>query len=131
VAEELFIIVYARPVLEPGIESHIPPRVNGCMENPTMKGGDAMHNETATQRNQIFTWRHNNLVKEVSLVGDFNQWIPTALSLVNGEFWISIHLAPGRYEYKFLVNGEWQNDSEALEFAGNEFGGTNSVLRVS
>jgi hypothetical protein len=87
-------------------------------------------NERAGQRNQIFTWRHSAPVKEVCLVGDFNHWSPMPMSIVNDEFWISLHLAPGRYEYKFLVNGQWRNDSDAVEFVENEFGSTNSVVHV-
>jgi 1,4-alpha-glucan branching enzyme len=89
-----------------------------------------MEPEKETQEGQIFTWRHSGPVEEVCLVGDFNHWNPMSMSAIGDEFRISLPLAPGRYEYKFLVNGQWRNDSDAVEFVTNEFGSTNSVLHV-
>jgi len=38
---------------------------------------------------------------------------------------------PGRYEYLFVVDGQWLPDPNAKESVANPFGGRNSVLRVS
>lgn len=46
----------------------------------------------------------------VMLVGDFNQWSMVANPMRRGEdgTWIaSLDLAPGRYEYKFMIDGCW------------------------
>lgn len=89
-----------------------------------------MKHKKEKERNHVFIWRHSGDAKEVCLAGDFNNWTPAPLPIVNDEFRISLRLAPGRYEYKFLVDGQWQNDSAAAESAPNEFGTTNSVVHV-
>ena len=89
-----------------------------------------MKHKKGTETDHVFIWRHSGHAKEVNLAGDFNDWIPAPMPIVNDEFRISLHLAPGRHEYKFLVDGQWCNDSAAAESAPNQFGTTNSVLHV-
>ncbi len=46
----------------------------------------------------------------VYLVGTFNDWDPLATPLVEanpGEWSVTLGLAPGTYEYKFVVDGVW------------------------
>lgn len=48
--------------------------------------------------------------KAVFLAGEFNDWDPTANPMLrgdDGEWTASLELAPGRYEHKFVVDGEW------------------------
>jgi 1,4-alpha-glucan branching enzyme len=70
---------------------------------------------------------------EVSLAGDFNNWNATAdLMKKNkkGTWKASVSLKPGRYEYRFIVDGNWINDPSCSECVPNEFGGVNCVLVV-
>lgn len=39
-------------------------------------------------------------------------------------------LAPGAYEYRFVVDGEWVTDPRSKETVANPFGGHNTILRV-
>ena len=67
----------------------------------------------------------------VSLAGDFNDWDKNCHILKkdsDGTWEIIIDLMPGRYEYRFLVDGEWQNDPNCTIFAPNPFGSENCVL---
>ena len=70
----------------------------------------------------------------VYVAGTFNNWDPTANPLKDnpdsGHCKATLHLHPGRYEYKFIVNGEWLSDPECAEWAPNGQGGMNSVLHV-
>jgi 1,4-alpha-glucan branching enzyme len=70
--------------------------------------------------------------KAVSVAGTFNDWNPAKAPLKrNGEGWnTSIALPRGRYEYRFVVDGEWLADPGARESVANPFGGYNSVLSV-
>lgn len=46
----------------------------------------------------------------VFLAGTFNAWAPNACPMKRAaeELWhVTLQLAPGTYEYKFLVDGEW------------------------
>lgn len=70
-----------------------------------------------------------------AVVGDFNNWNPKegALSkLKNGTFKGVFDLdKDATYEFKYLIDGEYINETEADSFKWNEFAGAeNSVLEV-
>jgi 1,4-alpha-glucan branching enzyme len=72
--------------------------------------------------------------QKVVVAGSFNDWNPgaTPLTDVGHGHWVKdLALAPGRYEYQFVVDGHWVPDSAATETVENPFGGLNSVLVVS
>ncbi len=71
--------------------------------------------------------------QSVFIAGDFNQWSLTSHPLkadANGTWRISFGLNPGRYEYRFIVDGEWQNDPACSSFVENPFGTSNSLKIV-
>jgi 1,4-alpha-glucan branching enzyme len=71
--------------------------------------------------------------QSVFIAGDFNQWNPSSHPLkadANGTWRISFSLIPGRYEYRFLVDREWQNDPCCSSFVENPFGSSNSLKIV-
>jgi 1,4-alpha-glucan branching enzyme len=71
--------------------------------------------------------------KSVCLSGDFNGWSSTSHCLDReGDQWtIEVLLAPGRYRYGFILDGEtWTSDPNALLQEDNGFGRKNSVLIV-
>ncbi len=71
--------------------------------------------------------------KHVSLSGDFNGWSPDATPMTrhdDGHWEATVHLAPGRYEYKFVRDGEWMPDLLARENVCNQHGTLNSVIEV-
>jgi 1,4-alpha-glucan branching enzyme len=68
----------------------------------------------------------------VSVAGEFNDWDPEAdpMSLSGGVWTITLGLDPGRYEYKFVVDGDWITDPANPEKVSDPYGGFNSVLTV-
>jgi 1,4-alpha-glucan branching enzyme len=71
--------------------------------------------------------------QSVSLAGDFCDWQTDRYQLKGDPkgLWIAkIMLPPGRYEYRFVVDGEWLNDPNCAERTPNQFGSENCVLRV-
>jgi 1,4-alpha-glucan branching enzyme len=70
--------------------------------------------------------------KTVSLAGTFNGWDlkRTPMRKEAAGWKTTLWLPPGRYEYRFVVDGEWINDPREMDSAPNEFGGTNSVIVV-
>jgi 1,4-alpha-glucan branching enzyme len=80
-----------------------------------------------------FVLRLAQPVKNVRVVGNFNAWDEKQGSMQkgkNGEWRKRLNLQPGRYEYKFVVDGEWQVDPDASESVQNQFGSENSVLQL-
>jgi 5'-AMP-activated protein kinase regulatory beta subunit len=75
----------------------------------------------------------NSDANEVFLVGSFNDWQQrtTGMTKQHGGKWSKeLLLKPGQYEYRFVVDGRWQDDPMATRFATNPFGSLNSVVEV-
>ena len=71
--------------------------------------------------------------KNAFIAGSFNQWDPYSHSLKKdkqGISKISLPLSPGRYEYRFFVDGQWQNDPHCSSFVENPFGTLNCLKIV-
>ena len=70
----------------------------------------------------------------VSLAGIFNDWDPVQLpmkySKAKNAYCCSLKLAPGSYEYKLVVDGEWLLDESTPNFVTNDFGTLNSVAVI-
>ena len=70
----------------------------------------------------------------VQIAGDFNNWQPdkTPMQKVgeSGVWQTEVNLPTGRYRYRLVVDGQWQQDpyNELTEL--NPFGGFNSVLEI-
>ncbi len=67
------------------------------------------------------------------VAGTFNGWDlkRTPMRKESGGWKTTLWLPPGRYEYRFVVDGEWMNDPNEQHSAPNGFGGTNSVMVVA
>ncbi len=72
--------------------------------------------------------------ESVQIAGDFNSWQPekTPMSKVgqSGVWQTKLNLPPGKYRYRLVVDGQWQQDpyNELTEL--NPFGSFNSVVDV-
>ncbi|MEK6283655.1 MAG: DUF3471 domain-containing protein [Acidobacteriota bacterium] len=68
----------------------------------------------------------------VALAGTFNDWNQSQLLFAReGDDWVSrIDLAPGKYTYKFIVDGDWILDPGNPNTEDDERGLTNSVVVV-
>ena len=71
--------------------------------------------------------------RSVAVAGTFNDWDAnrTPMSPSPAGAWqAAVWLPAGRYEYRFIVDGQWISDPGARECVQNTFGSTNSVLVV-
>jgi len=71
--------------------------------------------------------------KRVAVLGDFNEWSDTKHPMKKNENgdWQKIAMLPvGRYEYRFLVDGQWWNDPKNDQTCWNCFGTQNNILDV-
>jgi 1,4-alpha-glucan branching enzyme len=83
---------------------------------------------------------HSDTAKAVFLAGSFNNWSATATPMTrdnSGHWTVSLPLAPGGYEYKFVVDGEWccepgctYKEVHCPHCTMNEFGTMNRVVEV-
>ena len=80
----------------------------------------------------VFSFHHHD-AKSVALAGDFNSWNGSPFAKEANGFWsILIPVpAPGRYSYKFVVDGAWLEDPNNVVKIEDGFGGLNSVLHIA
>jgi 1,4-alpha-glucan branching enzyme len=71
--------------------------------------------------------------RAAQLAGDFTAWDASPLPMErnsDGLWQTQVSLSPGRHEYRFLVDGQWQNDPDCSACAENAFGSVNNVIEV-
>lgn len=71
--------------------------------------------------------------KKVSIGGSFNKWSASLMKAkkdTKGNWKAMMKLEPGRYEYKFFVDGHWQTDPNNCNCVTNSFGTQNSILCI-
>jgi hypothetical protein len=72
----------------------------------------------------------------VSVAGDFNGWAPAGIRLQDplgdGRWQALVPMAPGVYQYMFVVDGKiWVADPQAAESMDDGFGQRNSLMRIA
>jgi hypothetical protein len=71
--------------------------------------------------------------KQVFLCGEFNGWASDATPMKRddaGHWETTLALAPGRYEHKFIVDGDWKHDPLARVNVWSQNGTLNSAAQV-
>ncbi len=72
--------------------------------------------------------------QSVMVAGDFNGWKPEEAKMErvngNGVWRLKLPIQPGRYQYRLVVDGHWQQDPYNDKTEQNPFGEFNSVLEV-
>lgn len=87
---------------------------------------------TKTSANREVTFAvYEPRAEQVYVSGAFNGWQATPLTRRGNNDWkATVTLVPGRYEYKFVVDGQWKVDPRSEQFSPNAFGTLNSVIEV-
>jgi len=71
--------------------------------------------------------------KKVVVSGSFNKWDTKELLAKKdskGSWAAKVALKSGRYEYKFIVDGNWVNDPRCTSCVANSVGSHNCVIEV-
>lgn len=70
----------------------------------------------------------------VQIAGDFNNWQPKKTNMEkignNGVWQTKLNLPTGKYRYRLVVDGHWQQDPYNKSTKLNPFGGFDSVIEV-
>ena len=82
----------------------------------------------------IFSVRFEQATR-VLIAGDFNNWTPESTPMVRtpagrGTWTMSLPLRPGRYRYRFIVDGKWVTDPNNKYVETNQFGELNNIVEV-
>lgn len=81
-----------------------------------------------------FSFKPAGTATKVTVAGSFNGWNadknPMTGPNKSGEFTAGLPLKPGRYAYKFVVDGKWTLDPANSQTEDNGLGDKNSVLTI-
>ncbi len=99
------------------------------------QGGGQATGETVGMRSVEFHYTPViSGVTNVFLAGTFNDWNDSATRMTDtdgdGTYTVTLLLAPGTYQYKFVVDGQWHQDPDNPQGTDDGYGGQNSVLKV-
>ena len=71
--------------------------------------------------------------RSVSIAGSFNNWDTKGFMAkkdTKGTWSVKVNLKPGKYEYKFFVDGSCLNDPHCTSCIPNSYGSHNCVMEV-
>jgi len=88
--------------------------------------------KTVNRRRVLFSIGDDQAHK-VAVIGDFNEWSHASHPMKsdgNGLWQKIMMLPPGKYEYKFLVDGQWRTDPNNPDQCANCYGTFNNILHV-
>jgi chromosome partitioning protein len=117
-----------RPVQEeapPASKQHPTPR-------ETQRKIDRLYGVLSTDDGVIFAVRAPG-ARHVRLAGDFNGWnceITPMRRVGDESFEVRLPLGPGRYQYRYVIDGHWLNDPHNDLIDWNPFGERNNVVIV-
>lgn len=104
---------------------------SGALRVPGLTFSESM--ESGGERRVVLSY-HHFLGRDLQIAGDFNDWIPdhrVETRTFNGTVQKVLKIPPGAYQYRVIIDGEWQEDPVNPVRVANNLGGTNSVLRVT
>ncbi len=104
-------------------------------QNKVKYGVNQMKEPTILQMKDgetLFTLPGNQEADEVILTGSFNNWSTQGVRMerIKSGWSVSLNLEPGKYLYKFIVNGRWMKDPNNLLQENDGENGYNSVHYV-
>lgn len=102
------------------------------VNNITTGSGDTQNSFLSLKPNYVFILDKFADAKVVTVAGSFNDWNPDNFIMVKkkGIWTFPIYLKPGKYTYKFRVDGKWILDPANELWENNEYGTGNSVLWI-
>jgi hypothetical protein len=102
-------------------------------ENPfKVYSGSIVNSQKVIRPNWLFTLSDYPDAKKVIVTGSFSGWSTENYVMVKqGDRWIlPMYLKPGKYTYKFIVDGNWHEDPANDKWETNQYGSKNSVLWI-
>lgn len=92
-----------------------------------------LHGPRRVEEGILFTLDAPN-AQSVYLTGEFTNWSRDGVAMKkdakDGIWKSTLHLDPGEYEYRYIVDGVWIKDPNNTDSVLNEFGQENSLLIV-
>lgn len=125
------LLATTRPLFgKNGFDKHPPTRLTDQQIQAKI---DAIYGPQLTESGVLFV-AHAPGAGSVHLAGDFNNWAAEATPMISSSdrksFQAVLPLAPGRYRYRYVIDGQWQPDPHNDHRQTNPFGDFDSVVEV-
>ncbi len=94
---------------------------------------DRIYGPQAVEDGVLFVMRADG-ANRVQIAGDFNDWNPERTPMMridSGTFQVKLPLGPGRYNYRYVIDGQWRNDPANHRTERNPFGDLNNIVEVT
>ena len=101
------------------------------LSNPYTTGtGEGKNSFVAIRPNYQFRLKGESDASMVVVTGTFNNWNPLEYRMVirDGIWTFPMYLSPGKYTYKFVIDGKWFLDPANSLWEENQYGPGTSVL---
>ena len=89
--------------------------------------------ERLVKKSAVFTF-YDADAQKVEIAGDFNSWVTSTegqMENIEKGVWARVlHLEPGKYRYKFVVDGKWVIDPKNPKVERDPSGNINSLLEI-
>ena len=109
------------------------PRVQPIAVKSTQQKIEEFYGVKQVGEEVIFAAKFDN-ARKVLIAGDFNGWLPISTPMhtngTPGSWRTTLPLPPGRYRYRFVVDGKWMTDPKNQYVEANQFGELNNVVEV-
>lgn len=101
---------------------------------PKTSAATTKQSKTTVKTKKVTFRLEEDYGKKIYLAGTFNDWDSKAKQMTfkkkDNAYSTILTLAPGTYQYKFVIDGVWCVDPANQEWMQNEHGTLNSVVHV-
>lgn len=115
------------------LAQHVMPAAAPALAKTTAQKIEEFYGVKQLGEEVIFSVRFAD-AKRVLIAGDFNNWTPEVTPMTrlqtSGGWTMSLPLRPGRYRYRFIVDGKWVTDPHNKYVETNQFGELNNIVEV-
>eukprot|EP00126_Sphaerothecum_destruens_P015455 Sdes_comp9458_c0_seq1m924 len=123
------------PLVSATSPSAAPPKAasSPLPQAPVLSPAPSVEKTKVAPSSVVFEWSHDPSAREVFLAGSFDNWSARHKLTKDpkGNFFCSLDLQSGDYQYKFIVDGEWKHDL-TKDFAQDASGCfTNNSIHVN
>lgn len=125
------LLATTETLLGPGRKSGLP-ATTGTPAQRTEEKIELIYGPRAVEHGVVFVVAAAG-ANSVRIAGDFNDWNPDRTPmqpLRDGAFFARLPLGPGRYNYRYVVDGHWMRDPANPRMEMNPYGEMNSVLEL-
>lgn len=129
------LLATARPLFGPNGFEKSAPEVLIAPATPEQveRKLEAIYGASPTEEGVLFVAQAPN-ASRVSLAGDFNGWSAESTPMIPNPdgtcFRATLPLAPGRYRYRYVIDGQWTRDPHNAKVESNPYGDLDSVIEV-